>query len=455
MQFNQAYVRKMSLVVSRILHAGYFFQCNQTSILMDPIFENPFSRNCHAFPPVKFDLEQIRSLRPSAVFISHHHDDHCSLESLNLLDRATPIYLFCLHDEMFEMIRALGFQHVHPLKLDEQISIGEMTVTAKRALDAEVDSIFHIQVQGLNILNVVDSWIDEDQMHEFQKTKWDLVLWPFQTMREVEVLSPSRAEPSDRKLPTEWLSQLQSLNPRCLIPSSCQFQMEDWSWYNQAFFPISYKGFESQTSELLPQTQIGRLDPSQSLTWDEGTFKFSQPLPWVQLLTTEILDYQYQTNSHPQTTSQIAQRFPKLTTTQTKRVLHYCQSEILERYQSINEFEDPYFQKPRHWQLSLFDQDGLKTAFSYIIKNGRLNFTESTAPVSWTTEVPIFKLHEALENGEALTSLYIRINDQVFSDEIEKALLLVEPLEDPLIRCLYTGIFGAYQRAQLGRIRSP
>ena len=81
----------MTLKISRILHAGYVFECDGTLIAFDPIFENPFSRNCHAFPDVRFDHARIRGMRPDAVFISHFHDDHCSLESLDLLDRATPL----------------------------------------------------------------------------------------------------------------------------------------------------------------------------------------------------------------------------------------------------------------------------------------------------------------------------------------------------------------------------
>jgi putative membrane protein len=74
----------MTLKISRILHAGYVFECAGRRIVFDPIFENPFSRNCHAFPAVRFDLEQIRALPVDAVFISHFHDDHCSFESLDL-----------------------------------------------------------------------------------------------------------------------------------------------------------------------------------------------------------------------------------------------------------------------------------------------------------------------------------------------------------------------------------
>ena len=79
------------LKISRILHAGYLFECSDVSIAFDPIFENPFSKNCYAYPNVQFNHEKIRNLRLDAVFISHYHDDHCSLESLVLLSKETPI----------------------------------------------------------------------------------------------------------------------------------------------------------------------------------------------------------------------------------------------------------------------------------------------------------------------------------------------------------------------------
>ena len=37
-----------ALTISRILHAGYVFECDGSRIAFDTIFENPFSRNCHA-----------------------------------------------------------------------------------------------------------------------------------------------------------------------------------------------------------------------------------------------------------------------------------------------------------------------------------------------------------------------------------------------------------------------
>ncbi|UUZ48323.1 hypothetical protein LP420_36545 [Massilia sp. B-10] len=59
------------------------------------------------------------------------------------------------------------------------------------------------------------------------------------------------------------------------------------------------------------------------------------------------------------------------------------------------------------------------------------------------------KLYAALELGESLTSLYLRINEAVFAPQDEAALADAELIEDPLIRCLFNDAFGAYQAAQL------
>ena len=229
----------MSLKISRILHAGYFFEYQDTRILFDPILENPFSVNCFAFPAVEFDSAQIESLKVDAIFISHYHDDHCSLESLNLLNRDIPIYIFCLQGEMLEMIRQLGFHQVIPLTLRQPIEIGGFEITAWQALDSDVDCLLQIRADGRNVLNVVDSWIDAQTMDQLLLEKpWDLLLWPFQTLRELEVLSPSRHPASTCEIPPEWILQLKALSPKAIVPSSCQFIHEEWSWYNQHMFPI-------------------------------------------------------------------------------------------------------------------------------------------------------------------------------------------------------------------------
>ncbi len=402
----------MRLKISRILHAGYLLECENTKIAFDPIFETPFSRNCFAFPEVRFDHGKIKKLKLDAVFISHYHDDHCSLESLDLLDRATPIYLYCVFDELYAWIRELGFRNVHSLQINKSVNIGAFEVIPRRALDADVDSIFHIRASGLNVLNVVDSWIDPDTLELLRETKWDMVLWPFQTMREIEVLAPEVAEKPEATLPPEWTEQLGILKPRFVVPSACQFKMESWSWYNQSFFPVTYRQFVAEVGN-----HVVRINPGVSVWLNQTGLSEAEPLDFIIPVGDQNVDFEFVPGGVPPATAEMATHFAPLSTEETKRVLEFCRGLTTEK----------------NWQLSVFDHNGAVTDFIY----------ENKGPL-WRTEIPVARLYGALANGESLTSLYVRIFPVVEADV----------LEDPLLSALFTGEFGTYQKAQLKRIYS-
>jgi Predicted Zn-dependent hydrolases of the beta-lactamase fold len=444
------------ITVSRILHAGYIFDDGKTKIAFDTIFENPFSRNCYAFPSVKFDLEQVRALKLDAVFISHFHDDHCSFESLNSLDRSTPIYMFCVYEEMFEWIKELGFTQVYPLTLSSPVTIGDFKITPRRALDADVDSLLQIQVQGLNILNVVDSWIDYRVLDLLANEKpWDLIMWPFQTMRELEVIAPSRFPAADETLPPEWMEQLAALNPKVVIPSSCQFKQESWSWYNNAFFPVSYEQFTNEVKDILPSADILRLDPGQSIAVSKNGIVRTERLPWIIPDGPQDLDYEYKRDLKPPSTAEVAKHFPQPEVKHKERVEKYVGKELLEKFSSLPASDLPYFESPRIWQLSLFEHNGGEQKYFYQLDGNNIELlADWSGDIEWLTEVPLMKVYGALESGESLTSMYVRINDFTFKPEIEKEIAEADIMEDPLVRCLFTGEFGSYQLEQLKKLTS-
>jgi len=502
-----------SMKISRILHAGYVFESGGTQILFDPIVENPFSRNCHAFPDVRFDLDQVRQLTPDAIFISHFHDDHCSFDSLHLLARTTPVYLYCLFDELFAMLRELGFSNVQSLAIDQPVHVGGFEIIARRALDDEVDSMFHIRAEGLNVLNVVDAWMDPQTLEQLKGyAPWDMVLWPFQTMREVDVIAPGRAWRDQAApglaaacapalvgvraapppatpavaLPDEWPEQLQALAPRYVVPSSCQFVQEPWSWYNHAMFPITYRQFAQEVGAWLPNAQVVRLNPSVAFELTAQALTPAAPLPWVLPVGDQDVDFEYDPAITPPPTAAIARRFAALTAEQMALVQAFCQRGLLQKYEEMELPDDSYFIAPRIWQLTIYDHDGSGQRFRYRIHGDRIasdhidassiehdrieasriageggnsierdrleaNSLEaaSIAPADaqspgWSTEIPAAKLYAGLALGESLTSMYLRIAGAPADADIA---------DDPLIRCLFNDAFGAYQAAQLRRLK--
>lgn len=446
----------MNLKISRILHAGYTFQTEKSFIAFDPLFENLFSVNCFAYPAIEFNFDQIKKLKLDAVFISHYHDDHCSLESLNYLDKKTPIYMYTVFDEFIHLIKDLGFTHVYPLKLNESVVIGDITVIPWPALDRDVDSIFQIKVGGLNILNIVDSWIDADTLEKLEKNKpWDLILQPFQTMREIEVLSPSRFQPADRNIPIEWIQQLQQLKPKYIIPSSCQFIFEPWSWYRDFYFPISYKNFEIEIKQALPESKVIKLNPSESIQLGLQVIEKTFPLPWVKTVGETDVDYNYNPDRVIPSTQEISKNFQAISVDQFQDVINYCKIDLIKKYKTLQLVDDGYFNKPQVWQLSLFDHLGCETQLQYQIFKNEIHLVENKInKITWLAEISVFKLYSAVKNAESLSSLYIRINDIRFNDEIEELLQNADLLEDPLIRCLYEGSIATYQKQQLKKIQS-
>lgn len=432
----------MPLCISRILHAGYLFESQGFKIAFDPLFEIPFSQNCYAFPSVEFDLKAVQQLELDAIFISHYHDDHFSLESLHHLNRETPIYLFSVFEELLGLLKKLGFKEVHSIEILRPIQIGPFRILPLEALDSEVDSIFHIQAETSNILHVVDSWIGLRTFDRLRETKWDLVLWPFQTMRELEVIAPSIAEKSDQTLPQEWLEQIQELNPHTIIPSSCQFQFENWSWLNQAFFPISYAQFEKQIYEISPKTRVQKLNPGETILQRQKQWIKEGHLSWIKATEDQNLDYTFDPSVKPQPTSEIAKHISALTQKQISFVQNYLQDQLLKRFSSLPFYEGSIFSTTQHWRLKTYRHNGEVQEHQYIIKQNQIHPEALSDEVTWTTEIPETKLYFALTEAESLTSIYIRVIPAKKND----------PLEDPLIRCLYEGSVGGYQKAQLKKL---
>ncbi len=430
------------MIVSRILHAGYIFESAGVRIAFDPVFETPFSTNCFPFPAVEFAPEALAAASADAsledglhsydaVFISHFHDDHCSLISLNAIPRATPIYLYCVHEELFAMIRELGFV-VHRLEVDAPVGVGGFTVTPRLALDPDVDAVYEICAEGLAVLNVVDAWIDPSVL-ELRKS-WDLVLWPFQTMRELDLLMPTQiAARSDeeiaeaRRLPPEWVEQLTKLNARFVVPSSCQFRFEEWSWANLAYFPITYAQF---AREIARST---RINAGEVFELTPAAFNRIGRLPWVKQMGPQDVDYEYDarifevaraksddstslshrggtglrsgqapgsfaqtTTDLASTTAEIARHFPALTADERALVERFCEGV----------------------DVTLFDHEGRS------VGNG-------------VTEAIAYKVYRAMIAGEQITSMYLR------SEDVDTDELIAKLSQDPL----------GYQRAQLKELK--
>ena len=228
--------------------------------------------------------------------------------------------------------------------------------------------------------------------------------------------------------------------------------LEPWSWYNQAFFPISYRQFKKEIEANVIGSRVVRLDPSTTILLNETSIEEAAPLEWIKRTTDQIVDYEFNPKFSPPPTSEIAKHLGELSSHEAQIVYDYCKNGILEKFKSLDTSTEKYFDKPRTWRLSVFNHFGVPEHFFYYLNQNAIEIKDANSLPEWTTEIPSSKLHAALELGESLSSMYMRINDFVFNSQVESEIASADIIEDPLVRCLFTGVIGAYQKAQLKRL---
>lgn len=444
-----------SILMRRILHAGYIFESSRAKIIFDPIFENPFCGNGYSYPPVEFDVDQIRAQRFDAVFLSHIHEDHFSSKSLNYLSRETPLYLYAQDMRYVSFLQEMGFASVQLLKIHDQIEIADISVKVLKALDESVDAIFFIQRGSIKILNVVDSWIHPEEMIFLRSQKWDLVLWPFQVFREWEVLAPERYQMENRDYPPELLESLGSLQAQTVIPSSCQFLQESWWSLRSQYFVNSYKNFEQQLSHLRGDSdlfQFLRLDPGETVQFEEGNWRIADSLSWVKKQELEPLlkyerDYHIGDGEEARSVSveEISSFLPELSSSELSELKKRINSFPTD-YGHLN-FAGSYFQNDQIWLLRLWLNPGQKIDFRFSFKDHQLQIcSDSALPFHWLTEISAYKLLRAMKSQELLNSLYLQVNGQ--DPQLDRLALGRDwdVLEDPLVQILSSFDPLIYQR---------
>lgn len=122
------------LNVTYLGHAGWTIQSEEHAVLVDPLLTEDFGRGPAGarmptiWPPRIFSLEHWPRLE--AVVISHEHEDHFNLPSLNLLERSTPVLISARATKSaFTVLREMGFSP-RPFIPGEPVRFGSLELLA-------------------------------------------------------------------------------------------------------------------------------------------------------------------------------------------------------------------------------------------------------------------------------------------------------------------------------------
>ena len=105
-------------------HASIQVTYREKSVLFDPWLEGTaFYGSWHLHPRSKLD---VRDVEVNAIVITHPHPDHFHLQTLQSIDRDTPIYFPKFRSKIIENgLSELGFRNQNPLFWDDTVCVEE------------------------------------------------------------------------------------------------------------------------------------------------------------------------------------------------------------------------------------------------------------------------------------------------------------------------------------------
>lgn len=108
-------------------HQGWLISSATTNVLIDPLLTDSFGHGGslgRLYPPRRVDLAGFPEI--DAVVLTHEHDDHFDIPSINRLDRAIPIYLSARSSVAARgLLDELGFES-RSLEPDCEVEIGDL-----------------------------------------------------------------------------------------------------------------------------------------------------------------------------------------------------------------------------------------------------------------------------------------------------------------------------------------
>ena len=155
------------------------------SILCDPwiTFDRNSNTNLYNFPETNFTKDEIASINPDYIYITHTHADHFDKVTLNLFNKKTPILCADYENNFTERnLRNLGFNNVIVCKNDQTYYFNDLDscnlYVAKT--NPEVDSFGIFNIDDFTMLNANDVVYEKKQMDDIgKKFKIDMAMLPY------------------------------------------------------------------------------------------------------------------------------------------------------------------------------------------------------------------------------------------------------------------------------------
>jgi len=138
-------------------HACFETRFRGFSILTDPWLNGPAMLGAWLqYPPPVIDA---RDLQPDVILLTHEHSDHFHEQTLELLDRSTPMFVPDFPNQRMQQILArMGFTDITAMRFGETYELGpDIKLTCFEPASYWNDSIILMDFDGFRLLNLNDA----------------------------------------------------------------------------------------------------------------------------------------------------------------------------------------------------------------------------------------------------------------------------------------------------------
>lgn len=152
-------------------NAMILLESRQSRILCDPwvTFTRQSTSGLYTFPELKMSQEQVASIAPDFIYLSHTHADHFDPTTLRLFSTDTPILIAkYAHNFTERNVRALGFTDVRVIDGDkgQPLNGDDWCWIEPNGLYPEVDSLLVARLDGMTVLNLNDNPFSQAQCEQ-------------------------------------------------------------------------------------------------------------------------------------------------------------------------------------------------------------------------------------------------------------------------------------------------
>ncbi len=247
--------------VTLLGHASMLVEMDGRNVLVDPVFQDPFSDGAVAACPAR-EVYPDRFPRLDAVFLSHLHLDHFDVRSLVQLPRTLPF--LCPEDPAIVYgLNKLGFMNIRMLAPDTRVDLGngcELLTTLSSTDVIEVGVVF--RDRSGTFWNEVDSVVVPATIRRVQAAMGHVdLLFSGYAAQNVRFFETMRAGyPLD--IATANLANVKMVGPTLVVPGSAGYRFAGLlEWANPFLFPVSRQAFLEDLARVAPEVPAALANP--------------------------------------------------------------------------------------------------------------------------------------------------------------------------------------------------